>query len=248
MFEGVTFGWLEIFMLVCAALFFIGSVAAPIINKQGVLTAVASSFCGAVCACYFVFCVPMLTMLETEYGELSVPLDYITDKHMTFTYIFMTLLFVITLLGAVVSVVFGLGKFRKHRTKIFNIYAIISAVSIITFGIMLFTSYKSYFNLILFLPLHLAYALVIPALSLMDRNKTSQFIRSLICTVVLTTISVYELVLFSGMDTFAVILITVFSIQAILANAAVILPWFKAKKNGTIDNSGKIVPVHTMKK
>lgn len=248
MFDGVTFGGLEIFMLVCAGIFFIGSVAAPIINKKSVLTIIASSFCGAVCACYFVFCVPMLTMLETIFGEASVPLDYITDKHTTFTSIFMTVLFVIAVCGVAIPIVFGLKKFKAHRTKMFNLYAIIAAVTICTLGVMICTTSKSYYNLILFLPLHLAYSLVIAAFSLMDMNKTSQFIRSLTCTLILTAVSIYELVLFSGMDTFSVIAIVLFSLQAILANAAVVLPWLKAKRDGTIDDSDKIKAVHTLKR
>lgn len=227
-------------MVISAAAFLICSVIAPIVSKKRPLTVIASALCGVVGGAYMAFCPAMLFELESN-GDYQMPTDYFSDSHTTYTVIFMVLIYSIALIGAALPILCLFKKIGRHKNKLFNVYAIVSAVSFVTFSVSLFTSYAQYSNLVLFLPLHFAFSLFVSALSMLDCKITTQFAKAVISISVMLVIALGEIVLLSSISWLVVIIGLVLLLVPILGLIAVILDKRSAiiSKNTTAIVRGK---------
>lgn len=192
-------------MEITAAAFLICSVTSPIIGKKRPLTIIASALCGVVGGAYLAFCPAMLYELESN-GYYTMPTDYFSGSHTTYTVIFMVLIYSIALIGAALPILCRLKQMNCHKNKLFNIYAIVSAVSFATFCISLFTSYAQYSNLVLFLPLHFAFPLFVSALSMLECKIPTQFTKAMVSMSVMIAILLGEMILINSVSVLTVIL------------------------------------------
>lgn len=237
--EGFTWCPLEIFMVISAAAFSICSVIAPIVSKKRPLTVIASTLGGVVGGAYLAICPAMLFELESN-GFYSMPTDYFSNSHTTYTVIFMVLIYSIALIGAALPVLCLFKKLNRHKNKLFNIYAIVSAVSFVTFGISLFTSYAQYSNLFVFLPLHFAFSLFVSALSMLECKITTQFAKSVVSISAMLVIALGEIVLLNSISWLVVIIGLALLLVPILGLIAVIIDKRSAlNKNTTANVRGK---------
>lgn len=214
--EEFTFGPLEIFMVISAALFLICSVIAPIIGKKHPLIIAASAVSGIIGAAYLAVCTGLLYQLESD-GFYNTPTDFLSDSHTPFTINLMILIYSIALLGAALPILCMFRKLKTHKNKLFNIYAIVSAVCFVSFGISMFTTYAQYSNLFAFLPLHFAFSLFVCALSMLDSKITSQLIKAVISISVLFIITVGEMLLLEGASVPLIIIGVILTAAAIIA-------------------------------
>ena len=124
--------------------------------------------------------------------------------------------------------------------KLFNIYAIVSAVSFVTFGISLFTSYAQYSNLFVFLPLHFAFSLFVAALSMLECKITTQFAKSVVSILAMLVIALGEIVLLNSISWLVVIIGLALLLVPILGLIAVIIDKRSdLNKNKTANVRGK---------
>ena len=215
-------------MEIAAAAFLICSVISPIVGKKRPLTVIASMLCGIVGGAYLAFCPAMLYELESN-GFYTMPTDYFSESHTTYTVIFMALIYLIALIGAALPILCVFKKLGVHKNKLFNIYAIVSAVSFVTFGVSLFTTYANYSNLALFLPLHFAFSMIVAALSMLDCKIRAQFAKAVISVSVMILIALVETVMLSSVSVLTVILGVILFAVPILGLIAIILEKRSAK-------------------
>lgn len=217
------FTWcpLEIFMVISAAIFLICSVIAPIINKKRPLTIIAGALGGVVGGAYLAICPAMLNELESN-SFYNMPTDYFSDSHATYTVIFMVLIYLIALIGSALPVMCLHKKIARHKNKLFNVYAIVSAVSVLTFGFSLFTSYASFSNLVIFLPLNFAFSLFVSALSMLDCKINAQFIKAVVSVSVMLVIALGEMILLNSVSWIIVLIGLVLLLVPVLGLIAAI--------------------------
>lgn len=212
------FKWcsLETLFVICAALTLALSIISPLIFKKNKLSVASSIVTGLFATAYYALCIPLLYQLETM-GEAGIATDSLTDSHTTYTTLFMSLIFVVALIGSALPLISRMKKLQKHAFKLFLLYAIASVASFITWGASLFSEYSESVMLIVFIPLHCVLSLTLAAVSMLDCSKLSQFVALCITTALLVVTMLAEIILmgvdFSGV-TF-IILIAFLSVALI---------------------------------
>ncbi len=227
----ITFGGLEIFMIICAVLTTVLGIIAPIINKKSALSTVSCIYTSLICAAYFTLCPFMLSFLESD-AFYGIPVDAVTGGRERFVTVFFSLIFIISLVGFILPIISKLKSVKKHSFKLFVLYIIISTSAFGTIMFSLMNNYKDYILFTMFLPLHWILPISVYSISVCNFSKKSHFVISLAASVLTlgVAVAVSAMAQWTDATPLQVIICIMLIITPILSAAAAIYEKFKANK------------------